>query len=186
MTDRLQYGTTAKVFHWLVVALLLVQYPIGWLMPDIHGGMKSGRPHDIPCFARDRHLALIILRFTWRLTHPVGAGEFATTLATLDLRSRALGCSMRWYWRPPSPAGCSRRFAAGRCHFFISSRCRCWPLKMRRRESDRWLASDDGMDAAGIDRHSCGGGDGSHLHLPRPYPATDAAGIAIIGTAIAA
>jgi hypothetical protein len=24
MTDRLQYGTTAKLFHWLVVALLLV------------------------------------------------------------------------------------------------------------------------------------------------------------------
>jgi hypothetical protein len=32
MTKRLQYGTTAKVFHWLIVALLLVQYSIGWLM----------------------------------------------------------------------------------------------------------------------------------------------------------
>src|SRR5438270_2181006 len=42
MTDRLQYGATAKVFHWLVVALLLVQYPIGWLMPDIHRGIKPG------------------------------------------------------------------------------------------------------------------------------------------------
>jgi hypothetical protein len=29
MTVHLQYGTTAKVFHWLIVALLLVQYPIG-------------------------------------------------------------------------------------------------------------------------------------------------------------
>ena len=44
MTDRLQYGTTAKVFHWLIVALLLVQYPIGWLMPDIHRDMKPGAP----------------------------------------------------------------------------------------------------------------------------------------------
>ncbi len=42
MTDRLQYGTTAKVLHWLIVALLLVQYPLGWLMPDIHRGMKPG------------------------------------------------------------------------------------------------------------------------------------------------
>ena len=42
MTDRLQYGTTAKVFHWLIVALLLVQYPLGWLMPDIHRDMKPG------------------------------------------------------------------------------------------------------------------------------------------------
>ena len=44
MTDRLQYGTTAKVFHWLVLALLLVQYPLGWLMPDIHRGMTARVP----------------------------------------------------------------------------------------------------------------------------------------------
>jgi len=42
MTARLQYGTTAKVLHWLIVALLIVQYLIGWLMPDIHRGMKPG------------------------------------------------------------------------------------------------------------------------------------------------
>ncbi|MEA2907965.1 MAG: hypothetical protein QOJ15_46 [Bradyrhizobium sp.] len=29
MTDRLHYGTPAKVMHWLVVALLMVQFPIG-------------------------------------------------------------------------------------------------------------------------------------------------------------
>jgi cytochrome b561 len=40
MPPRLQYGTAAKVFHWLIVALLIVQYPIGWLMPDIHRGQQ--------------------------------------------------------------------------------------------------------------------------------------------------
>ena len=55
MTDRLQYGTTAKVFHWLIVALLLVQYPIGWLMPDIHRDMKPGARHDVPYLVRNRH-----------------------------------------------------------------------------------------------------------------------------------
>ena len=44
MTPRLHYGTPAKIFHWLVVALLAVQYPIGWLMPDIHRGMQPGAP----------------------------------------------------------------------------------------------------------------------------------------------
>ncbi|MBU6462226.1 MAG: helix-turn-helix domain-containing protein [Bradyrhizobium sp.] len=34
--NETQYGTTAKVFHWTIVALLLAQYLIGWLMPDIH------------------------------------------------------------------------------------------------------------------------------------------------------
>jgi cytochrome b561 len=71
MTDRSQYGTTAKVFHWLVVALLLVQYPIGWLMPDIHGGMKPGATMTFHVSFGIVILALIILRFVWRLAHPV-------------------------------------------------------------------------------------------------------------------
>jgi len=71
MTDRLQYGTTAKVFHWLVVALLLVQYLIGWLMPDIHGGMKPGAAMTFHVSFGIVILALIILRFGWRLAHPV-------------------------------------------------------------------------------------------------------------------
>lgn len=42
MTDRLQYGTPAKVLRWLVVALLMVQFSIGWFMPNVHGGPPSG------------------------------------------------------------------------------------------------------------------------------------------------
>src|SRR6202790_1054278 len=71
MTGRLQYGTTAKVFHWLIVALLLVQYLIGWLMPDIHGGMKPGAAMTFHVSFGIVILALIILRFAWRLAHPV-------------------------------------------------------------------------------------------------------------------
>jgi cytochrome b561 len=71
MTARLQYGTTAKVFHWLIVVLLLVQYPIGWLMPDIHRGMKPGAPMTFHVSIGILILVLIVLRFAWRLTHPV-------------------------------------------------------------------------------------------------------------------
>src|SRR6202041_2263011 len=71
MTDRLQYGTTAKVFHWLVLALLLVQYPLGWLMPDIHRGMKPGDAMTWQISIGITMLVLIVLRFAWRLTHPV-------------------------------------------------------------------------------------------------------------------
>jgi cytochrome b561 len=70
MTNRLQYGATAKVLHWLVVALLAVQFLIGWFMPDVHAGP--------PASAMTLHisfgisiLALIVLRFAWRLAHPV-------------------------------------------------------------------------------------------------------------------
>jgi cytochrome b561 len=71
MTDRLQYGTTAKVLHWLVVALLLVQYLIGWLMPDIHRGMKPGDAMTYHISVGIVILLLIVARLAWRLTHPV-------------------------------------------------------------------------------------------------------------------
>ncbi len=71
MTARLQYGTTAKVFHWLIVALLMVQYLIGWLMPDLHRGMKPGVGMTFHISFGMTILPLIIVRFAWRLTHPV-------------------------------------------------------------------------------------------------------------------
>jgi cytochrome b561 len=71
MIDRLQYGTTAKVLHWLVVALLLVQYLIGWLMPDIHRGMKPGDAMTYHISVGIVILLLILARLAWRLTHPV-------------------------------------------------------------------------------------------------------------------
>jgi cytochrome b561 len=71
MTDRLQYGITAKVFHWLIVALLIVQYLIGWLMPDIHRGMKPGAAMTFHISVGIVILTLILVRLGWRLTHPV-------------------------------------------------------------------------------------------------------------------
>src|SRR5260370_33396566 len=71
MTDRSQYGTTAKVFHWLIVALLLVQYLIGWLLPDIHRGMKPGVALAFHVSIGPTILVLIVLRLAWRLPHPV-------------------------------------------------------------------------------------------------------------------
>jgi cytochrome b561 len=70
MTDRLHYGTPAKVMHWLVVALLMVQFPIGWFMPDVHGGPPGG-PMTFHISFGMTILALIALRFVWRITHPV-------------------------------------------------------------------------------------------------------------------
>jgi cytochrome b561 len=71
MTNRLHYGTTAKIFHWLIVALLLIQFPIGWLMPDIHGGMKPGNAMTLHISFGITILMLIVLRLIWRVTHPV-------------------------------------------------------------------------------------------------------------------
>jgi len=71
MTARLEYGTTAKVFHWLIVALLVVQYSIGWLMPDLHRGMQPGIGMTLHISIGMTILILIMLRLAWRLTHRV-------------------------------------------------------------------------------------------------------------------
>jgi cytochrome b561 len=71
MPPRLQYGLPAKVFHWLIVALLLVQYPIGWLMPDVHRGMQPGAGMTFHVSIGILILVLTVMRFAWRLTHPV-------------------------------------------------------------------------------------------------------------------
>ena len=71
MTDRLHYGTTAKFLHWAIVALLAVQYPIGWLMPDIHRGQTPGAAMTFHISFGIVILVLIVVRFVWRLTHPV-------------------------------------------------------------------------------------------------------------------
>ncbi len=67
----LQYGTTARVLHWLVVVLLLAQYSIGWLMPDIHRGELPGIAMTLHASLGVLILAVMLLRFAWRLTHPV-------------------------------------------------------------------------------------------------------------------
>ncbi len=70
MAKRLGYGTTAKALHWVIVVLLVVQYSIGWLMPDVHGG-PPGLPMTWHISVGTVVLVLIAVRFLWRITHPV-------------------------------------------------------------------------------------------------------------------
>lgn len=70
MTDRLHYGTPAKVMHWLIVALLMVQFPIGWFMPDVHAGPPSTAMTLHISFGMTI-LIVIVARLIWRIAHPV-------------------------------------------------------------------------------------------------------------------
>ena len=71
MTRRLHYGTTAKALHWLVVGLLVIQYSIGWLMPDIKRGMNSGLAMTLHISIGTLILIVIVARLVRRLAHPV-------------------------------------------------------------------------------------------------------------------
>jgi cytochrome b561 len=134
MTDRLQYGAIAKVFHWLIVALLLVQYLIGWLMPDIHRNMKPGAAMTFHVSIGIVILALIVLRLIWRLTHRVAPESslspwqrlsseavhwllYALVLATAItgwLFASFRGWSMSLFFLAPMPMLASDNAAAGK------------------------------------------------------------------------
>jgi cytochrome b561 len=71
VAKELQYGVPAKILHWLIVGLLIVQYLIGWLMPHIHRGMQPGSAMGFHVSFGVTILALMSVRFLWRLAHPV-------------------------------------------------------------------------------------------------------------------
>src|SRR5258708_15064212 len=90
MPKQLHYGTTAKVFHWLIVALLVVQYPLGQFMPDIHRGMTPGDAMTFHISFGITILAVMVSRLCWR-HHPFRrAGKMASCLAAIDVGSSAL------------------------------------------------------------------------------------------------
>ena len=137
---RTAYGPAAKIFHWLIVALLAIQYVIGWTMPDIHRGTK---PEGLIAW----HLwvgALIVLvvaaRVVWRLTHPVpllddGVPAWQNALARLThgllylilvvlvglgwANASARGYSVTLFGAAIMPAGSRIGMAAGDIHSFI-------------------------------------------------------------------
>ena len=139
MARQLHYGPTAKIFHWLIVALLVVQYPLGWFMPHIHRGMKAGDAMTFHISFGMTILALIILRLFWRIARPVAperslpawqqltseaahwllyALVFATTMTGWLLASQR-GWPISLYFAAPLPVlatGSSLATSIGRWH----------------------------------------------------------------------
>lgn len=70
---RTGYDTFAKVLHWLVAAILVGQFALGWLMPEVRRGMEPGSAMHVHISIGIVVLALIVVRFFWRLTHRVPA-----------------------------------------------------------------------------------------------------------------
>jgi cytochrome b561 len=71
-----KYGTTAKLFHWAIVALIAFQLPLGWLMPDIKRGMTPGSAMSLHISIGITVLVVIVLRLIWRVTHPVAPESY--------------------------------------------------------------------------------------------------------------
>lgn len=69
--DVAEYGSFAKVLHWLIAGILVAQFAIGWLMPKVRRGMEPGLGMQVHISIGISVLALIAVRLVWRITHPV-------------------------------------------------------------------------------------------------------------------
>lgn len=64
-----RYSTVAQSFHWIIAALIVIQFTLAWSAEDLPLGM-----HKLALLARHKSfgmtiLMLVILRLAWRLGH---------------------------------------------------------------------------------------------------------------------
>ena len=69
------YTGTAKVLHWLIVALLIVQFVIAWTMPHIGRNTPLTTLIDLHFSLGILILLVAILRLAWRASHAEPAPE---------------------------------------------------------------------------------------------------------------
>lgn len=65
------YGAPARSFHWLTVALLIIQFAVAWTMPEIHRGVTPDRLINLHLSFGTLILLVVLARLAWRATHPV-------------------------------------------------------------------------------------------------------------------
>jgi cytochrome b561 len=75
MADEREYSPVAKGFHWLTVALLVVQFLLGWIMPDIRRDMQPESLMNLHLSVGTLILFAAVARLAWRLFHGVPAPE---------------------------------------------------------------------------------------------------------------
>ena len=69
------YTGTAKSLHWLILALLIVQFTVAWTMPHIGRTTQPGTLINLHFSVGVLILAVAIVRLAWRLIHGEPAPE---------------------------------------------------------------------------------------------------------------
>ena len=65
------YGSIAKWLHWLVFALVLVQFVIAWTMPQIRRGVVPGKLINLHLSFGVLIMAIVLIRLLWSRAYPV-------------------------------------------------------------------------------------------------------------------
>ena len=69
--DVTRYGAVAQTLHWLIAALVVVMFGLGWYMGDLPLGPRKLELYQLHKSIGLTIFALAVLRLCWRLTHPV-------------------------------------------------------------------------------------------------------------------
>jgi cytochrome b561 len=69
MSSTTGYTPVAKLLHWLVVALLIAQFVIAWLMPHIGRNTQPNTVINLHFSFGIVILAVVVVRLAWRWTH---------------------------------------------------------------------------------------------------------------------
>ena len=67
--NGLGYTGTAKALHWVIVALLIIQFVLAWTMPDIKRDTKPDTLINLHLSFGVVIIAVAIVRLGWRLAH---------------------------------------------------------------------------------------------------------------------
>ena len=69
MSKTTGYTGTAKTLHWLILALLIVQFAVAWTMPDIKRDTKPDTLINLHLSIGVLILSVAVVRLAWRATH---------------------------------------------------------------------------------------------------------------------
>lgn len=69
MSKTNSYTGTAKMLHWLILALLIVQFIAAWTMPHIGRNTKPDTIINLHLSMGIVILAVVVVRLLWRATH---------------------------------------------------------------------------------------------------------------------
>jgi cytochrome b561 len=84
MSKPVRYDAVARFFHWLIVALVVTQYVIGWTMPDVHRDTRPVGLIAAHLIVGTALLAAMACRVLWRATHRPPADDASPLMRALS------------------------------------------------------------------------------------------------------
>lgn len=84
MSAPARYDAVARLLHWLIAALVVAQYAIGWTMPDVHRDTQPVGLIAAHLIVGTALLAAMACRVLWRATHRPPASNLSPAMRALS------------------------------------------------------------------------------------------------------